>query len=511
MFLSLTSRLAVRLYRANRGRRPATATRRSSFRPDLLALEDRAVPATWVVSKATDLGVHGELGYAVEHAQPGDRVKIAAGLKDTPIVLTRGLLAPADLTIEGLGHRPATIVGSFDNGDLSEIGHPVIEGSGGLTLSNLMITGFSSNYRAAVEGGALTLNHCVITGNTSTTYSGGIAGYGTVTLNDSTVSGNTGYYGGVISSGTLTLNNSIVSGNAGYYGGGLTAYSGTLTLNHSTVSGNTGYFGGGIWARGAAVALNDSTVSGNTATYGGGIYSGDYYARLATTTLTFSGSSSVTGNTASYGGGIANDAGSSMTVGAGRIAGNTASYGGGVYNAGGSMAVGGSQIVGNTATVAGGGLYNGVHHSFVYTGGDVVIDRLTFGQVNVTNSMVRENVAVAGGGIYNDAGTVAITDSLIASNTADSGGGVYNRLATFHYYTSYDFAPFPVTVLFEFDDQVRYVGTHDGQLTLTASTVTGNAAATAGGGVYNDGGTLAFDSWGSVFGNTAPLGANVYT
>lgn len=140
-------------------------------------------------------------------------------------------------------------------------------------------------------------------------------------------------------------------------------------------------------------------------------------------------------------------------------------FGGGVYNAG-TMTLRRSTIRGNTAADTGGGVYNA-------------------GTMTLRYSTVSGNTAPGfigggfGGGLSN-AGTMTLEYSTVHSNTAHSGGGVDNQ-------------------------RHSPADPHRGHLTVVRSTVRGNTAGEAGGGVWNEGVLTLRQS--TVRGNTADLGS----
>jgi hypothetical protein len=129
--------------------------------------------------------------------------------------------------------------------------------------------------------GAVTLIKSTITDNSTagSGANGGGVSAGDVTLTNSTVSGNSttgddADGGGIHASGDVTLMQSTISGNstAGGSGGGIISF-GDVTLTQSTVTDNHAIFanatGGGIWAYYSPIAITGSIVAGNTA--GGGM------------------------------------------------------------------------------------------------------------------------------------------------------------------------------------------------------------------------------------------------
>jgi CSLREA domain-containing protein len=96
------------------------------------------------------------------------------------------------------------------------------------------------------------------------------------------------------------------------------------------------------------------------------------------------------------------------------VTGNTGPRGGGIFNDIGAASIFNSVIHDNVATDG--------------SGGGIVIDR---GTMYVTNSTISDNVATAasgfshGGGVRNNA-VLVITNSTVSGNSGDMGGGIYN-------------------------------------------------------------------------------------
>jgi len=170
---------------------------------------------------------------------------------------------------------------------------------GDLTLKDATIQGGSLLFIFGGGGvlnftATLTLDNCVITGNIASV-GGGITNYGGVTsIADSEVSYNAAFYGGGLATvlGTTTVDDSNIHHNyAPTLGGGIILSEATTNVNRSTVSGNFARIGGGIMSyynipsAGADTFLNldDTTVSYNTASYeGGGIFNGQDASMLLT-------------------------------------------------------------------------------------------------------------------------------------------------------------------------------------------------------------------------------------
>jgi hypothetical protein len=233
---------------------------------------------------------------------------------------------------------------------------------------------------------------------------------------------------------------------------------GNLTLNNVTVSnghsagpppnGN----GGGIWLNnGGALTLSSATVAGNSADNNGGGISNDG----GTVTLN---SSALINNTAGQdGGGLSN--GGSASLSSSTTASNSAgSTGGGISNFGG-LTLPSSTISGNTSSL-GGGLAN-------IAGGSTTMPSTTISGNTATGSVP------AGAGILNT-NTLNINNSAIVNNratgTGSQAGGLFNQGSS-------------------------------ANATLTSTTVSGNTANAAPGGIDNDLGTVTLTS-NSITGNT---------
>ncbi len=212
---------------------------------------------------------------------------------------------------------------------------------------------------------------------------------------------------GVVTS--LTIASSVISNNAAGSGGGIrTSGSSTLNISNSTITGNTANYSpgvGGLLFDTGVLSVANTTISNNISNFQsggvGGISTGGGSSML--TDLI------VTGNYGTYGGGIG--AGGTTTITNATITNNqSAVWGAGLYS-GGTVNLIGSTIAGNTVTNTDG------------SGGGIV----NYGQLNVSNSIVRNNSAANGGGVFT-AGGLTMTESTIADNSAGvTGGGIYNN------------------------------------------------------------------------------------
>ena len=123
--------------------------------------------------------------------------------------------------------------------------------------------------------------------------------------------------------------------------------------------------------------------------------------------------------------------------------------------------------------------------------------------LTVTNSVLQNNSAVRGGGIYNFEGIITVIDSEFADNTVSSGGGgIYTRSpgqlaisgSTFIGNDAYDGGA---------------VYKQGGDVTIVNSLLTGNSAATSGGGILSqNSGSLTLEN-SQILSNTALYGGGI--
>jgi fibronectin-binding autotransporter adhesin len=428
--------------------------------PELLALEDRRLPAMVVTVTSPDDHGPGTLRDAVEQADGANQqVEILFALQEgSTIALTSGQLelsnAKEPVDILGPGADRLTIDGTKSS-RIFQIDSGVTASITGLTLANgaaggdyedggdlsndgtLTLTGIVVRGGTAYAGGDIAnfgssdLVDCTITGGTANRGAGLFnGGPGTATLKDCRVTGNTGVPGpglayaslggGMFNFGSLSMTGGSITDNSSYRDGAL--YSGGPTnLTRVTIQGNPGRFET-IFNNGVPMTMIDCTVSGDPSTSTGGSYAGInnfyYTGRLDLTDCTiegFRGGGIVNGSTLDMtrcriinntgGDGLENRYGySNASLTDCTISGNT----GGGIGSNGTMTATGCTISDNTSPGRGGGLFNG-------------------GQGTLTDCTVSGNTAAQGGGIvsYGGLSLVACTVSRNSATTAGGGGGLY--------------------------------------------------------------------------------------
>jgi predicted outer membrane repeat protein len=455
------ARLLSRIFGQKAGTKRRDLPKKRGLR--LECLEDRAVPATFLVNTFDDrVANDGRLSLreaiSQANATPGpDTIVLQAGKYNISIpgsgedANRSGDFDVTDtLTIVGAGRAATVIQGLPDSPNTDGIfdAHGPIN----LAFANLTLRGGGSTF--GPTGGAvhaqaanIGLSSCLVTRNISTAIS---AESGNVTLRNTLMTTNEGREGGAIfaGSGNVVLVDSTVSGNSAQKGGGIFAPRGTTTLIRSTVSLNRAKVdgggiaaeagtvnivngssvrrnvagvltpgaangrGGGVFA--AAVNVTGSTVSGNVGTIGGGIFA---------TTVSLSGGA-VSGNTSQReGGGIL---ARTATLTNSTVSGNSAGGDGAGILATATATLTGSTVSNNSSGGSGGG----INATTVTLTGSTVSGNRAAGSgggisgvtQTLTNSTVRGNSAGAhGGGI--SAGTVTLTNSTVSDNSAALDGG----------------------------------------------------------------------------------------
>jgi hypothetical protein len=331
-------------------------------------LEDRSVPATFLVNVPGDTGT-GTLRQAITDANTAtgaDDITFDPALTGQTIALASALPTITDtLTITGPGQTALTVKGAAGN-RVFQVGAGVTA-----TITDLIVTGGSpgANGGGILNNGTLTLQRVTVSGNRTTGGSngGGIASSGagaSLMAQDCTVSGNTaaGSGAGIFNDTgtTATITDTVITGNtAGNNDNGAGVENlGTMTINGCTISLNSGpstnatpnFFGGGVANLGSTGALTvlASTVVGNLSEGpGGGLFSNG--ASLSVTNSTVANNTSLSTPAGTGGGGIRVQGSGSLTVLNSTVTGNVDGTGSTTTNAGGiSFGSTGPFITNNT-------------------------------------------------------------------------------------------------------------------------------------------------------------------
>jgi|GEM_PF-4273485 len=370
-------------------------------------------------------------------------------------------------------------------------GDPAVISAGGNS-------GINDRVLQILSGANVRIENVIISGGYVALNGGGIFNNGTLELSSVTVSNNqvtdaTFEGGGIYNLGSLILDSSSVETNrvtgvgGGEGGGGISNRGGTLTIQNSSsisdniIDGNGNgagllNIGGTVNIANSAVETNWITVDGN----GSGIFNrteGEDIGLLTLNTVTID-NNTIDGT--GSGVGLYNDSGS-VSGEAVTISNNTAGNGdgGGIFNQGntegnGSLALTAASITSNSASGVGGGMRN------------------QGGSVNLTDTSVRLNTAASGGGLYNDGfiganGQMTLNNVVIETNTAGNGngGGLFGNV-------------------------LGSISLSNGSRISEGNSAQGAAPAGNGGGVYIGGGTLSVDN-SSIFGNSAQqAGGGIY-
>ncbi len=255
--------------------------------------------------------------YAVDHANPGDTVKVATGIYTDVTAragVTQAVYIAKTITIRG-GYTTAdwfTPDPSANPTTLDAQGQGrvlYLTGNVTATVEGLRITGG----RTDLDGGGVYLkNSHLIMGNnqvfsnasldTTGDYGNGGGLYlfgGNVTLSGNVISTNTAPAsgGGVhLSNCNATLTGNTIQANTGDGGGGVFLDHSSAMLSGNMISDNSGSSGGGVYLAGGNVTLRGNVIRSNGAGYGGGVFASQPDLTLI--------NNAVTDNHASVGGGL---------------------------------------------------------------------------------------------------------------------------------------------------------------------------------------------------------------
>lgn len=418
----------------------------------------------------------------------------------------------------------STITGNTSN----NLGGGVSLSHGTSTVSDTSISNNKANQGGGMyTDGNLTINNCTYDSNTASGNGGGIISNGTVTMNSGSITNNYSGWdgGGVNSHATFNFNGGAIQNNTAYWLGGNIHTQAVGNINNkqavftvtskAPISGGKaeGSGGGGVcvYGTGAKLILNDGTsVKDNTAPTGGGINGN---AAIEMHNATISGNKATSNN----GGGIElfsdQDGTGSFKMTSGTIENNTATCEGGGFHGPNFAMTGGTIQKNNAGTVAGGVLVNGTgacsmsggtitNNTSTYSGGGLWVDDntpFTLGGGTISNNTAGGD----GGGIYNDNGNITLTAGTISGNKGQWGGGINDcgtvtmKGGTISGNSTTSKAGAGINV------------STNGKLTMSGGKIQNNTSVETGGGICNLG-TLEI-SGGEISGNTTKYsGGGIY-
>ena len=410
----------------------------------------------------------------------------------------------------------------------NNIGGGVSFSGGTSTLTNNHI----DNNKADQGGGMymdgyLTISSGTFSNNNASNNGGGILSNGTITMNGGSITNNySGWDGGGVNSRvTFNFNGGAIQNNTAYWLGGNIHVQAVDNINNkqsvftvtskNPISGGKaeGSGGGGVcvYGTGAKLILNDGTsVKDNTAPTGGGINGN---AAVEMKNATISGNKATSNN----GGGIelfSDQYGTgSFKMTSGTIENNTATSEGGGFHGPNFTMTGGTIQKNNAGTVAGGVLVNGTgacsmsggtitNNTSTYSGGGLWVDDntpFTMGGGTISNNTAGGD----GGGIHNDNGNITLTAGTISGNKGQWGGGINDcgtvtmKGGTISGNSTTSKAGAGINV------------STNGKLTMSGGKIQNNTSTETGGGICNLG-TLEI-SGGEISGNTTKYsGGGIY-
>ena len=299
--------------------------------------------------------------------------------------------------------------------------------------------------------------------------------------------------------GRSTIARNVAQGNdagmggGGVWGAGTVDISGNVLIDANAATGTAGS-GGGVFNFGGVLTISDATISNNMANRAGGgvedFGDDDDATDVTLTDVTLSGNSIATA--APGNGGGLHSGGGEVVVTGGLVTGNTAVEGGGLWTSG-ALTLTGTTVTANTATgdadeafEGGGGLFN--------QGGMMTISEVT------VSSNVATGPGASGGGLFVNGGMVTVDASSFADNTSlRAGGGVEVNGGTLEL-TDTDFAG-NMTGATPGNGGALHVTS--GTVDATGGSVSGNSAASEGGGFWNNAGWTMTVTGTSFSGNVA--------
>ncbi|MDX9912010.1 MAG: GC-type dockerin domain-anchored protein [Phycisphaerales bacterium] len=422
---------------------------------------------------------------AIDFARGGDVIIVSDGVWSGP--------GNVDLRFSG---KPITL--RSENGPVActidaQMASSIIVFDGG-ELASTRVEGFTLTGGFGATGGAIqvapgsapTLVGCVFTGNTATGDGGAIS----------------------VANGEMTITDCTFTGNSALRGGAASNAFGLVMFDGCTFDGNTATLGGGAVFGGANCSMSfagcgfDANVAGES----GGAVQNSGFGFLALTECSF------TGNSAGVSGGSIANNGIVQTLDACTFTGERAGVGdgGAIMHAGDALPVLNSVFIdcassfgrgGAIASTGDGLTIEGTHFEdcasdgsggAIYAAGLGVLDSSFLrcvsgddgGAISTSDLLTARRVAIfdgeaadLGGAIHNGGPQAEIEGCVIAGNRAARGGGIWNGVGS----TSYG---------------------------VRTCTIVHNAASVAGGGVYQNAGSISIAN-SILYFNAAPSGAQI--
>lgn len=230
---------------------------------------------------------------AINAANPGDTVQVAAGIYNENITLKSGVVvqgAGASTTIiQGTGSGPVVTAINVDSnakidrftitgGNATDGGGILCSNSSPTISNNTIADNVATNVGAGIAGwdSNPTISNNVITGNIAFSGGGVFLYRSSSVISNNIIFNNTAVYGGGINlsscSLTMTVFNNVISDNVSTRGTGIFCYLSSPTIFNNIISGNSASYdyGGGILCYGASPTIFNNTIVNNSAVSGGG-------------------------------------------------------------------------------------------------------------------------------------------------------------------------------------------------------------------------------------------------
>lgn len=274
----------------------------------------------------------------------------------------------------------------------------------------------------------------------------------------------------------LTVSNCVFVDNVSAGGGAIhvggAAIGGTLNVSNSVFSGNTATSAGGAIFVGGSATIANCTFEGNHSdASGGALQDNSVESSITITASSFTNNTAATQGGAIFSSGTLNVPSNATQT---SFSTNTATTdGGALYKNSGTANLTGIDAVGNTANGLGGGI-------LVNAGATV----------NLTESTLRTNQARIDGGGMRNLGTANILRSAITGNTAGTGGS--GSAAGLQNWESATMLIRDTTI--SGNSAASFGGgiANRGAIDVLNSTISGNGAKKSGGGFYTPLGTTTF-------------------